>query len=117
MDDTLRIEEREAAGVYTLVLAGELDVATAPSLAVLIDRARARRRPKVLVDLTGVGFCDSTGLRALMGAERELRIAGGRLTIVCPGDGQVARLLDVTGLREALRVYEDPRHAVAGLAG
>jgi anti-sigma B factor antagonist len=115
--DTLRIEERDEAGVYTLALAGELDLATAPSLAVLIDRARARRRRKVLVDLTGVEFCDSTGLRALMGAERELRIAGGRLTIVCPGEGQVARLLDVTGLREALRVYEDPRHAAAGLAG
>ena len=117
MPDNLRIEERDEPGVYLIELAGELDVATAPSLAVLIDRARGRGRPEVLVDLTGVVFCDSTGLRALMGAARELRIAGGQLAIVCPGDGQLARLLEVTGAREALRVYEDAEHATAALAG
>ena len=117
MADTLRIEERDERGVYVLELAGELDVATAPSLAVRIDRARGRRRPEVLVDLTGVALCASTGLRALMGAARELGIAGGRLTIVCPHDGQVGRLLEVTGTREELGIYEDAEDATTGLAG
>ncbi len=113
----LSIDERDAGDVHVVALTGDLDLASAPALASRIDVARGHGVRRLLIDLTRVEFCDSTGLRALMGAERELRIAGGRLTIVCPGEGQVARLLDVTGLREALRVYEDPRHAAAGLAG
>jgi len=115
--DQLRIEERDRGGVHVLALAGELDLAGAPALASRIDRARADGRRKVLVDLSNVAVCDSTGLRALLGAARELRIAGGRMTIVCPGEGQVARLLDLTGTRETLRVYEDPERAAAGLTG
>ena len=43
--------------------------------------------PDVIVDLSRVCFCDSTGLRALMDAAREVAIAGGRLVAIVPEDG------------------------------
>ena len=60
----------------------------------------------MLVDLTDVDFCDSTGLRALLGAASEVRAHGGRFAIVCAPTGGVARLLDVVG---ACGVDGDPR--------
>jgi anti-sigma B factor antagonist len=115
VSDPLLIDARDAGGIHVLALSGELDLESAPELASRIDRARGSGVRRVLVDLSDVDFCDSTGLRALMGAEQELRIAGGRLTVVCPGGGQVARLLDLTGTREALHVFEDPERAAARL--
>ena len=112
----LEIDERDQGDVRLLLLHGDLDVASAPRLATAIDTARIRGLRRLLVDLTNLQFCDSTGLRALIRAARELRIAGGRLIVACPEDGAVGRLLDMTGLREALHVYSDVERATASLA-
>jgi anti-anti-sigma factor len=112
----LIIEERDTGPVHTIALRGELDVGTAPDLAAAIDMARAHGLRRILVDLTALEFCDSTGLRALIGAAQELRIARGRLTVVCPGEGPVSRLLELTGMRETLDVYRDVAVAAASLA-
>jgi anti-sigma B factor antagonist len=112
----LTIEERDTGPVHAIALRGELDVGTAPDLASAIDMARAHGLRRILVDLTGLDFCDSTGLRALIGAAQELRIARGRLTVVCPEEGPVSRLLELTGMRETLNVYRDLSLATASLA-
>ena len=61
-------------------------------------------------------FCDSTGLRALIGASTELRVSGGRLAIACLPGGAVARLFDVVGAREALRVFVTQTEALTSVA-
>jgi anti-sigma B factor antagonist len=111
----LAIDERDTDGVHVLALVGDLDLTAAPYLASRLDAARSDGVRRILVDLSDLRFCDSSGLRALVGAARELRIAGGRLTVACPGAGPVARLLDLTGTREALNVYEDVAVAHARL--
>jgi anti-anti-sigma factor len=70
---------------------------------------------RLVVDLTNVAFCDSTGLRALIGAGREIGVDGGRFAIVCPPTGAVARLFDITGARESLRVFVQRGEALAAL--
>ena len=69
----------------------------------------------MLVDLTDVDFCDSTGLRALLGAASEVRAHGGRFAIVCPPTGDVARLLDVVGASEWMAIHADPDSGLAAL--
>jgi hypothetical protein len=51
-----------------------------------------------------------------MGASTELRHAGGRLAVVLLPDGAVARLFDVTGIREGLRTYDTQGEALAAMA-
>ena len=70
---------------------------------------------RVVVDLTGVDFCDSTGLRALMGASTELRHAGGRLAVAVLPDGALSRLFDVTGIRETLPTFDGQGEALASV--
>ena len=98
-----------------IAVAGELDIASAPGLCARLDATRAGRRPRLLVDLTEVDFCDSTGLRALLGAASEVRAHGGRFAIVCTPSGGVARLLDVVGAGEWMAVHSDPAAGLAAL--
>jgi anti-sigma B factor antagonist len=109
------VEERDEAGVRVIAVAGELDIATAPELCARLDSSRTVRGPRLLVDLSRVEFCDSTGLRALLGAASEVRAHGGRFAIVCPRHGDVARLLAVVGAGEWMAIHEDPESGLAAL--
>jgi anti-sigma B factor antagonist len=113
--DPFSVQERDEAGVRVIAVAGELDIATAPDLCARLDATRSTRRPRLLVDLTDVGFCDSTGLRALLGAASEVRAHGGRFAIVCPSTGEVARLLEIVGAGEWMAIHTDPESGVAAL--
>ena len=114
-DEALAVHESDVDGVRLIEVFGELDLATAPRLCAKLDAARAQRIRRVVVDLTGVDFCDSTGLRALMGASTELRHAGGKLAVAVLPDGGVARLFDVTGIREALPTHDTQQDALTAL--
>jgi anti-sigma B factor antagonist len=113
--DPFSVDEREEAGVKVLHVVGELDIATAPRLCARLDATRTGRRPRLLVDLTDVDFCDSTGLRALLGAASEVRAQGGRFAIVCPPSGDVARLLEVVGAGEWMAIHADAESGMASL--
>jgi anti-sigma B factor antagonist len=110
----MTVQERENAGVHVVEVEGELDLATAPDLCARLDADRSRN---LLVDLTKLEFCDSTGLRALLGAAAEVRLHGGRFGLVCPRTGDVARLLQIVGVGEWLAVHTDMQSGVAALAG
>ncbi|MCG5457055.1 STAS domain-containing protein [Micromonospora sp. PSH03] len=103
-DQLLTIETtRLAAGNVRLRLTGELDYDSAPELIAAAAELRGDDAP-VLVDLTGVTLCDSSGLSALLVVQH--RAAGAiRLTGVSP---QLQRMLDRTGLSELLaEAYAD----------
>jgi anti-sigma B factor antagonist len=111
----ISVQEHDEAGVRVIAVTGELDIATAPDLCARLDANRGRSRPRMLLDLTAVDFCDSTGLRALLGAASEVRAHGGRFAIVCAPAGGVARLLDVVGAAEWMTIHTDPESGLAAL--
>ena len=113
--DPFSVSEHEDGGIRVIEVAGELDIATAPKLCARLDATRTGRRPRLLVDLTEVDFCDSTGLRALLGAASEVRAHGGRFAIVCPPSGDVARLLEIVGAAEWMGIHADPESGMAAL--
>ena len=116
-DEALAVHESDVDGVRLIEVFGELDLATAPRLCAKLDEARRQRVRRLVVDLTGVDFCDSTGLRALMGASTELRHAGGKLAVAVLPAGGVARLFDVTGIRESLPTHDTQKAALASVVG
>jgi anti-anti-sigma factor len=81
----LSIDEEGDGERTTLRLAGELDMATAGRLEAAVAAALARQESELVVDLTAVGFMDSTGLRALLRARRDCGRCG-----VTPGAGAQA---------------------------
>jgi anti-anti-sigma factor len=114
----LELDEELVDGVCALqVRGGDLDLATAAALCSRIDAARRFPDARILLDLTRLSFCDSTGLRALVGAAKEVAISAGRLAIVAPADGPVARLFAVTVATEFLPLHATREDAAAALAG
>jgi anti-sigma B factor antagonist len=109
------IREHDAAGVHVVAVLGELDLATAPRLAVKIDTARRNGARRLVIDLTTAEFCDSTGLRALVGCRQEIMATGGRLGVAVLAESAVARMFALAGAEELLPVYEGLEPALAAL--
>lgn len=65
-------------------LAGELDLATVPVLATLLEQQIATGHLDIRIDLADLAFCDVRGVRGLLDGHRRLASAGGRLTLTGP---------------------------------
>ncbi len=109
------IDEIDADGVPVLAVRGDLDIETAPRLCWRIDEARRRWIRALVLDLSEAEFCDSTGLRRLAGAERELAAQRARMAVVVAPSGPIARLFDLTGARELLETHPTRDEALAAL--
>ncbi|GHB38808.1 anti-sigma factor antagonist [Streptomyces xanthochromogenes] len=69
-------------GATVLAVAGELDHHTAPELSRLIQDTSFGPEVPVLIDLSELTYCDSTGITVLIGADRRARQEGGSLSLV-----------------------------------
>jgi anti-anti-sigma factor len=81
-------------------LDGELDAHTAPALTSAMAQLP---EGEVIVDLDGVSFVDSSGLRVLLDATNRARAAGGDLTLRSPKPS-IRRLIEISGLGDHMRL-------------
>ena len=81
-------------------LTGEIDAHTAPMLADAMGRLPTS---VVTVDVAGVSFMDSSGLRVLMDATTRARKDGGDLIVAHP-TAPIVRLVEISGLAGHLRL-------------
>lgn len=89
-----------------LALQGEIDAHTAPRLEAELCACRLDGEPTVRLDMTGVTFMDSSGLRVIITASDEARRLGGDVVVVAPTTS-VTRLIEISGLDRYLTV-ENP---------
>jgi anti-sigma B factor antagonist len=98
----LRCETSIDGDVATIRFEGELDLATAPDAESAIERAEEEHGPaKIVLDLRGMRFLDSTGLRLILAADSRARRVGHRLHIV-PGPEAVHRVFRIALLDRRL---------------
>ncbi len=91
-------------GVPTIVVTGELDPHTVDVLQAAVDGALADPAVSELVlDVAGLDFVDSSGIRVLIAAHKALESRDGRL-VLRGANGMVRRLLDITGLAGVLAI-------------
>jgi anti-anti-sigma factor len=84
---------------------GELDINTADQLRRVVAPQLAAGG-RLVLDLSQVTFCDSTGLAVLVGFHKRLAAAGGELELRSPVQ-RVRHLLMITGLNRVFRVVVD----------
>ncbi|MGH2981579.1 MAG: STAS domain-containing protein [Solirubrobacterales bacterium] len=106
-------------GVGAFVVTGELDQATAGELREPLQEAINGGTRAVMIDMTDCGFIDSTGLGVIVEAWKALedRDGDGRevgLSICCP-EPEVRRLMEVTGLDQAISILNTREEAIAAL--
>jgi anti-sigma B factor antagonist len=110
-----RTTERDLDARITIVAVdGEIHVSTAPEFSGVLASAIDNDRIRLVLDLTGVMFIDSTGLSVLLNALRRVTRAGGRMAVVC-SNPTVLRLFEITHLDTTFDLYADVESAVAAL--
>jgi anti-sigma B factor antagonist len=100
----------EAHGEWqVVVVSGELDAETVPTLA---DHLEETQLKQVVVDLTELSFMDSTGLALMVDWHRRLDAGGGQFRLASPRPAvhKLFRLTDLTGV---LRIHETVQHATS----
>ena len=109
----LKLETRHEGEAAVIAAAGEVDVFTAPDLDTEITAQLADGRSRLVVDLSGVSFLDSTGLGVLVKGLKGAREAGGSLHLVVTSD-RIRKIFDITGLDAAMPLFDTVHDAVAG---
>lgn len=121
---------------YVLWVCGELDLVTSPRVRQHVHDAVAEGRRRLVLDLSAVRFCDSSGVGVLIAARRLLSSCGGEFRLILPADGGVGaagasggvsgtavsggahvnRVFAALGVRRLFAVYADVDDATSGTA-
>lgn len=110
---SLRELEHEIPAVC---VAGELDLHTAPDLRDTMVRLIEEGHRRLIVDLSAVGFIDSTAIGVLLGRLKDLEARDGALAVACP-EGAVMRTFRTAGVDRSFRIYATSADAAADTVG
>jgi anti-anti-sigma factor len=97
----LTVSSEREGDVHTICLSGELDLATADGVARELARVEASDARSIVLDLTGLTFMDSTGVRLMLSASARSRADANRLTML-RGGAAVQRVLELCGVDHLL---------------
>jgi anti-anti-sigma factor len=111
LEHDFEVAAREEPGGTVVAVTGELDVASSQVLE--SELAKLQGTSVIIVDLCGLSFIDSTGLGVLVRAHQLAKEKGRRFGLV-RGNGQVDRLLTLTGLDTELLVGDSAEQLLSG---
>lgn len=114
---TFKVTGGEQGEWAVLQVSGELDLVTSPMLRQRVHDVVAEGYHCLVLDLSEVFFCDSSGVGVLIAARRLIRSCQGRLRLVLPARGaadgsHVNRVLGALGVRRLFDVYGDVEAAL-----
>jgi len=98
-------------GLFVVALVGELDMASAAELSLRLAGLGTNERFRVVVDVSGVSFIDSSGLNALVTSARAVEANDGWM-IVAGGSQHIARVFDVVRLADSVEVEASVKEAL-----
>ncbi|XVQ11072.1 STAS domain-containing protein [Spirillospora sp. CA-255316] len=101
----LNVSTASQGGHAVVTATGELDLYTAPRLQTALAGVLRDQIDRVVVDMSGIDFCDSTGMNVLLSALKRLQERGGTLELAAPRPA-VRRILQVTGLDSVFTVTD-----------
>ncbi|MFG1749931.1 STAS domain-containing protein [Streptosporangium sandarakinum] len=103
------------AGPRLLVVTGDLDHHTSPGLRDTVEELPMEAGSGVVVDLSALTFCDSTGIAVLIAAHQRAQAAGASLALAGI-DPDIARVFRIMGLDRLLSFYDTAEDAVRALS-
>ncbi|MEU1042652.1 STAS domain-containing protein [Streptomyces sp. NPDC005551] len=109
---TLRVTDGEQGDWAVLQVTGEMDLVTSPVVRQRVHDVVADGRHSLVLDLSEVFFCDSSGVGVLIATRRLIRSCQGRLRLILPAQGaedgsHVNRVLAALGVRRLFEVFPD----------
>ncbi len=100
-----------------IVISGRLDISGTESVAGELESLAAAPKKGVVVDVSGLKFLASLGIRALLKSAKAVQARGGRMVLVVGDNAQVVMSLEATGVSDVIPMFksndEAERAAVA----
>lgn len=109
----LKFEELDSS-IKKILLEGRMDIAGAEQIDLKFTALTATEKGLVLVDLSGVDFIASIGIRTLLSNAKAVSLKGGKMVICCP-PGNVAKVLDTMDINSIVPVFETEKEALSEL--
>ena len=107
----LELKERDEKGVIIIDIKGRFTAVESPEFKAYINKLLEKGKKRIIVNLGGVSFIDSSGIGALVGALTTLRKQEGNLKILNLND-QIEKIFQITRLNKFFDIYEDEFEAV-----
>jgi len=94
-----------------IAISGRLDGPGTDEIAVKFTALATGTRPRVVVDLTGINFLASIGIRALLSSAKALQQKGGRMVLFVGANSAVTKTLEATGIDILIPMFADAAEA------
>jgi anti-sigma B factor antagonist len=108
--EPFEVQEAGSDGHHTLILSGDLDMASSATLKETLLEVSEGGTTGVTLDLRGLSFMDSTGLFMILYAKELADTYGYELSLV-PGPREIQRVFELTALLEVLPFQADDEDA------
>jgi anti-anti-sigma factor len=108
----MKTEIQQETNSTIVNVTGSVDALTAAELSKVLLNQVTDGRANLVVDLTGVEFMSSAGLRALLGGVKETRSSGGDLRIISTNPG-IDKVLKMSGFHNIAKVFTSQAEAVS----
>ncbi len=111
MENFLEFQDTTKAGIQIVSLSGRLEAGSAQSFEDHITSLTGSGNRKILVDLSGLEYLSSAGLRSMLSLARILSSLDGKLA-VCSAKGIVKEVFTISGFAAAMNLMESQEEAV-----
>ena len=112
----MQVRVRNSERAVIIEVQGEVDLYTSPGMRDAIVQSTAAKTPTVVVDLSGVGYMDSSGVATLVEGLQLSRGYGGAFRLAGIG-GVVREVFKFAKLEKVFEIYPDVTRALAGAKG
>ena len=107
----MQINIEEKSGVAVVLVKGDIDINTSPDIKRFFDDLIKDRKEKVVIDLDGVSYVDSSGLATFVEILKKLRSYGGKLKLTNLSS-KVRGLFEITKLTKLFDIFDDQAGAL-----
>ena len=94
-----------------ITITGRLDIPGTDAIATKFAALASSAERRVIVDLRGVDFLASIGIRAIIGNAKAQQQRGGKLVLLVSGDSTVEKTLEITGIPDLIPMFTDADEA------
>ena len=108
----LDLIDREENGIMVVEIEGKMNTTDSPEAGAYLSELIGEGASKILLNLEGVDFVASTGLRVILSTGKKLAAAGGKL-VICGLNPTVKEVFRMSGFSQMFAVLETEAEGLA----
>lgn len=110
------ISTRKEKNITIVSVSGRIDAITAPEFEGNLDGLITAGERILLIDLSGLGYISSAGLRSMLSSAKKLKTLSGQI-LFTGLQGPVDEVFQISGFKSIFKIFPSEAEAIAALQG